>query len=127
MPLFAFANAGIALEGLSFSSVLQPVPLGITLGLFLGNQIGVFGFCWVAVKLGAARLPKGVAWGDLYGIAVLCGIGFTMSLFISSLAFEQRGIGLAVDDRLGILAGSILSTVVGLLILRWRLPTPLHK
>jgi len=127
LPLFAFANAGIALEGLSFSSVLQPVPLGITLGLFLGNQIGVFGFCWVAVKLGAARLPKGVAWGDLYGIAVLCGIGFTMSLFISSLAFEQRGIGLAVDDRLGILAGSILSTVVGLLILRWRLPTPLHK
>jgi NhaA family Na+:H+ antiporter len=123
LPLFAFANAGIPLDGLSFSSVLQPVPLGIALGLFLGNQIGIFGFCWVAVKLGAARLPNGVAWGDLYGVAVLCGIGFTMSLFISSLAFEQRGIGMVVDDRLGILAGSILSTVVGLLILRWRLAT----
>jgi NhaA family Na+:H+ antiporter len=122
LPLFAFANAGIPLDGLSFSSLFQPVPLGIALGLFFGNQIGVFAFCWLAVKLGAARLPQGVAWGDLYGVAVLCGIGFTMSLFISSLAFEQRGIGLAVDDRLGIITGSMVSAVVGLLLLHLRLP-----
>jgi len=96
------------------------VPLGIALGLFLGNQLGVMGVSWLAVKLGLARLPSGVGWGQMYGVAMLCGIGFTMSLFVSSLAFEQGGPDFAVDDRLGILVGSVLSAVSGYLWLLWR-------
>lgn len=118
LPLFAFANAGIPLAAMTPNSLLHPVPLGVAAGLFLGNQVGVFGFSWCAIKSGIARLPQGVTWLQLYGVAALCGIGFTMSLFIGSLAFEQGGPGLAVDERLGILAGSIVSGVVGYLILR---------
>ncbi len=118
LPLFAFANTGISFAGLSVDSFFHPVPLGIAGGLFIGNQIGVFGFSWVAIKSGLAQLPDGAGWLQLYGVALLCGIGFTMSLFISSLAFEQGGSAIAVDDRLGILIGSMASAVLGYAILR---------
>jgi NhaA family Na+:H+ antiporter len=118
LPVFAFANAGISFSGLSVAQVFHPVPMGIALGLFVGKQVGVFGSCWIAIKLGAATLPKDMSWGGLYGVAALCGIGFTMSLFISSLAFEGTDIKLIFDERLGILAGSIMSGVVGYLVLR---------
>jgi NhaA family Na+:H+ antiporter len=117
LPLFAFANTGISLEGLSWKSLLEPVPLGIAAGLFLGKQCGVMAAAWLVVKLGWAGLPSGVRWREMYGVAVLCGIGFTMSLFISSLAFEQSGV-LPVDDRLGILCGSLLSALIGYALLR---------
>ncbi|MBT8439093.1 MAG: Na+/H+ antiporter NhaA, partial [Gammaproteobacteria bacterium] len=99
-------------------SLLHPVPLGIALGLFFGNQLGVFGFSWLAIKLGIAKMPEAVSWGQLYGVSLLCGIGFTMSLFIASLAFEQGGPDYAVDDRLGILLGSLVSGVLGYLVLK---------
>jgi NhaA family Na+:H+ antiporter len=118
LPLFAFANTGISFDGLTADSLLHPVPLGIAAGLFLGNQLGVFGLSWLAIRAGIARLPQGASWLQLYGVAALCGIGFTMSLFISSLAFEQGGPGLAVDDRLGILVGSLVSALLGYAILR---------
>ena len=118
LPLFAFANTGVSFEGLSLQSLLNGVPLGIAAGLFIGNQLGVFGFTWLAIKSGLAKLPQGANWLHVYGVALLCGIGFTMSLFISSLAFEQGGPDFAVDDRLGILVGSVLSGVLGYLILR---------
>lgn len=119
LPIFAFANAGISLEGISVASLLEPVPLGIALGLFLGKQIGIFGIVWIVVKAGLARLPEGMNWVQLYGVSVLCGIGFTMSLFISSLAFEQGAMAYATNDRLGILVGSIISAVVGYFLLRY--------
>lgn len=121
LPLFAFANTGVPLAGLGWDAILKSVPLGIALGLFLGNQLGIMVVSWLAVKFGIARLPAGVGWAEMYGVALLCGIGFTMSLFISSLAFEQGGPDFAVDDRLGILVGSVLSAVSGYLWLRWRL------
>jgi len=121
LPLFAFANTGVPILSLQMSDLLQGVPLGIALGLFLGNQIGVFGFSYIAVKLGIAKLPSNVGWSELYGVSMLCGIGFTMSLFISSLAFQGGGSQIAVDDRIGILAGSVLSAVGGYFWLRWRL------
>ncbi len=119
LPLFAFANTGISFEGLSFQSFFHSVPIGIAAGLFLGDQIGVFGFSWLAIKTGIAKLPKGVSWLQLYGVSLLCGIGFTMSLFISSLAFEQGGPDFAVDDRLGILVGTFASGIAGYLVLRF--------
>lgn len=118
LPLFAFANTGISFAGLTLQSLLEPVPLGIALGLFLGNQIGVMGFCWIAIKLGFARLPLGASWLQLYGVSCLCGIGFTMSLFISSLAFEQTGAGNILNDRLGILVGSLAAALMGYWVLR---------
>lgn len=118
LPLFAFMNAGISLEGLSFNSLLNPIPLGIALGLFAGKQLGVFGFVWTAVKLRLVELPKEIGWLELYGLSALCGIGFTMSFFISGLAFEQDGIDVIINDRLGILTGSLLSAIVGYLVLR---------
>lgn len=120
LPIFAFANAGVALKGLTFDALLQPVPLGITVGLFLGKQCGVFGASFLAVKAGIARLPDRVTWTHLYGVSLLCGIGFTMSLFIGGLAFEQSGgQSNTFDDRLGILAGSLLSAVSGAIVLRF--------
>jgi len=124
LPLFAFANAGVTVTGLTLDSVLHPVPLGIAAGLFLGNQLGIFSVVWLAVRLGIARLPNGVNWMQMYGVTVLCGIGFTMSLFISALAFQAGDAGRVADDRIGILAGSVLSAVVGYLILRASLPRP---
>ncbi|MEN8107486.1 MAG: Na+/H+ antiporter NhaA [Pseudomonadota bacterium] len=117
MPLFAFANAGIPLEGMSPDSLLNPVPLGIITGLFIGKQIGVFGFAWLAAMLRLGRLPEGVTWLQLYGVSALCGIGFTMSLFISSLAAEEAGMALIAQHRLGILGGTLLSAVTGYLVL----------
>lgn len=127
LPLFAFANAGIAFDGISLDTLFHPVPLGIALGLFLGNQIGVFGFSWVAIKLGISKLPQNVSWIQLYGVAALCGIGFTMSLFVASLAFEQGGMDYAVNDRLGIVLGSLMSGTVGYLVLRFTAPMKTGK
>jgi NhaA family Na+:H+ antiporter len=127
LPLFAFVNAGISLEGIGSGAALHPVPLGIILGLFLGKQVGIFAFCWLGIKFGIARLPKDVNWGGLYGTGVLCGVGFTMSLFIGSLAFEETGINLLFNDRLGIIIGSLLSGIAGYLILRVALKSPSEK
>ena len=117
LPLFAFANAGVPIRGMSPSDLLEPVPLGIALGLFLGKQLGIFGLCWLVVKAGIARLPNGVGWLHLYGLAMLCGIGFTMSLFIGSLAFEATAGPNLIDDRVGILMGSFLSACGGVIVL----------
>lgn len=124
LPLFAFANTGVSMEGITADSFFHNVPLGIAAGLFFGNQIGVFGFSWIAIKMGIAQLPKNANWLQLYGVSLLCGIGFTMSLFISSLAFEQGGPDFAVDDRLGILLGSISAGVLGYLVLRFSSDKP---
>ena len=122
LPVFAFANAGVSLAGLRFRDLLEPVPLGIALGLFVGKQIGVFGFSWLALALGWARLPQGVTRAQIYGISVLCGIGFTMSLFIASLAFDTGDAVPIATDRLGVLVGSLVSAAVGYLLLRVVLP-----
>lgn len=118
LPLFAFANTGISLEGLGLSDLLHPVPLGIAAGLFFGNQLGIMSCCWLAVRAGFAKLPAGATWKQMYGVSLLCGIGFTMSLFISSLAFVQGEGILGVVDRLGILVGSTVSGVAGYVVLR---------
>lgn len=118
LPVFAFANAGINFAGVGWEQILHDVPVGIALGLFVGKQVGVFGFCWLGIKLRLARLPNDISWMSLYGAAVLCGIGFTMSLFIGSLAFEETGVNLMFDKRLGIIFGSLASGIAGYLILR---------
>lgn len=118
LPLFAFANSGISISGVGMAYLLHPVPLGIAAGLFIGKQLGVFAFCWIGVKAGVARLPEGVSWGALYGTAVLCGIGFTMSLFISSLAFTEGADIMLFDERLGIITGSLFSAIAGYIVLR---------
>jgi NhaA family Na+:H+ antiporter len=92
-------------------------------GLFIGKQIGVFGFCWVGVKLGLASLPTDIRWMHVYGMSLLCGVGFTMSLFIASLAFENTGVNLLFDERLGIIVGSLISGICGYLVLRSSLNT----
>ena len=123
LPLFAFANAGVDLSGMRLADLLEPIPLGIVLGLFVGKQIGVFAFAWLAVKAGVARLPAGVTMPQVYGAAILCGIGFTMSLFIGMLAFENAATAeVIVIDRVGILAGTALSAVYGALVLYLVLP-----
>ena len=112
MPLFAFANAGVSLEGISFSSLLLPVPLGILLGLFIGKQLGVFIFSYVSIKFGFAQMPNNSNWFTLYGVGVLTGIGFTMSLFVGNLAFIDNS--QYMDGvKLGVLSGSLLSTLFG--------------
>ncbi|NND72579.1 MAG: Na+/H+ antiporter NhaA [Rhodothermales bacterium] len=113
LPIFAFANAGINLGGINSEQIFHGVTLGVALGLFAGKQIGVFGFCWLAIKLKIGSLPQGMNWSVLYGIAALSGIGFTMSLFIGSLAFEQTGVDLLFDERVGIILGSLASGLVG--------------
>lgn len=118
LPMFAFVNSGIAFAELSIASLLSPVPLGIAAGLFLGKQVGVFGFVWLALKLRLARMPVGATYSQLYGIALLCGVGFTMSLFIGGLAFEQGGSGYARADRFAIILSSLLAGVCGYLVLR---------
>ncbi len=118
MPIFAFANAGIDLSGLALSDLLAPVPLGIGLGLVVGKQLGIFGIIWIVVKSGFAKLPEKVGWVHIYGLSLLCGIGFTMSLFISSLAFEQSGGDYAMNERLGIIFGSLISAILGFGVLR---------
>ncbi len=117
MPVFAFANAGVHLGGLSLEDFLSPVPLGIAAGLFFGNQIGIFGFSFLTVRLGLCQLPAGVTWLHLYGAAALAGIGFTMSLFIGMLAFDDPAY--QANVRIGVLSGSLLSGIVGYVVLRW--------
>ncbi len=117
MPVFAFANAGVNLGGLTFADFLAPIPLGIATGLFFGNQIGIFGLAWAGVRLRLCQLPEGVTWLHVYGASALAGIGFTMSLFIGALAFEDPAHQAAV--RLGVLSGSLLSGIVGYTTLRW--------
>lgn len=113
LPLFAFANAGVSLAGVTLESFTHYVPMGIAIGLLLGKTIGVFGLTWIAVKLGVAALPAGANWGQVLGVAILCGIGFTMSLFVGSLAFVPGSSEYAGMDRMGILTGSILAAVIG--------------
>lgn len=117
MPVFAFANAGVVLSGMSFNILFEPVPLGIILGLFIGKQIGVFGFSWLIIKSGLARLPDNTNWLQLYAVAILCGIGFTMSLFIGSLAFSSEAY--INEVRLGVIVGSLLSAFVGYFLLQF--------
>jgi len=117
LPVFAFANAGINLTGVGFTELAHDVPLGIAFGLFFGKQIGIFGFCWLALKIKLVDMPTGMTLSRLYGVAALCGIGFTMSLFIGSLAFEETSVNLLFDERLGILLGSFFSGLVGYLVL----------
>ena len=124
LPLFAFANAGISLAGTSVDSLLHPVPLGIASGLLIGKQIGVMAAVFLCLKLGLAGLPKGTTVKQLYGVSLLCGIGFTMSLFISGLAFD--GIPDEFDPRLGIILGSIIAGILGYLILRSSIPNADH-
>lgn len=119
LPVFAFANAGIELNAQQIASILTPIPVGIATGLFIGKQAGVFCFSWVAVKVGIARLPKDTNWVQMYGLAMICGIGFTMSLFIGSLAFENAGPEYLASDRVGILVGSIFSAAFGFALLFW--------
>jgi NhaA family Na+:H+ antiporter len=121
MPLFAFANAGVSLWGLSFTDLFAGIPLGIAAGLFIGKQIGIFGATWVVVKLGIARMPDGVTWLQIYGVSIIAGIGFTMSLFIGTLAYADPAHASGV--RIGVLAGSFASAVLGILVLRFATAT----
>jgi NhaA family Na+:H+ antiporter len=113
LPLFAFANAGLSLSGVTVESFTHDVPMGIAVGLLLGKTIGVYGLTWLAVKIGIATLPQGANWGQVLGVAILCGIGFTMSLFVGSLAFVPGSSEYAGMDRMGILTGSILAALIG--------------
>ena len=124
VPIFAFANAGVVLEGMKWANLLDPVPLGIALGLFAGKQIGVFGVTWGMVKLGLARKPFGATWLQVYGVALLAGIGFTMSLFIGGLSYSDNL--LMNEVRIGVLLGSGLSAVLGYLVLRYA-PSPVEN
>ncbi|MBC2665742.1 Na+/H+ antiporter NhaA [Novosphingobium flavum] len=117
VPLFGFANAGISLTGTGLSTLVRPLPLGIAAGLFLGKQLGIFSSVWLSVRLGLAQRPRGSTWLQVYGLAVLCGIGFTMSLFIGMLAFATSP-ELIEEAKLGVILGSLLSGFLGFLILR---------
>ncbi|MFT5489561.1 MAG: NhaA family Na+:H+ antiporter [Paracoccaceae bacterium] len=117
LPVFAFANAGVNFSGMSFSSLLEPLPLGIALGLFVGKQIGVFGATFLMIKTGLAKMPEGANWGMLYGVSLLCGIGFTMSLFVGGLAFDDAAHATAI--RLGVLAGSLVSGTLGYFVIKF--------
>lgn len=113
LPLFAFANAGVSLTGVNLHSFTHHVPIGIAAGLLIGKTVGVFGLTWIVIKTGLAALPTGANWGQLFGVAILCGIGFTMSLFVGSLAFVSGSSDYVGMDRMGILTGSILAALIG--------------
>jgi len=121
LPIFAFANAGIYVLVMSPDVFLHDVSLGVGLGLVIGKQIGIFSLCSLAILLGLAKLPTGMNWTSLYGVSALCGIGFTMSLFVGSLAFTDD-LNVAFDERIGIIVGSVVSGVLGFLILSRALP-----
>jgi NhaA family Na+:H+ antiporter len=116
LPVFAFANAGVDLSGVGLGALADPLPAGIAAGLFLGKQLGVFGAVWLAVRFRLAVRPEGASWGHVYGVALLCGIGFTMSLFIGTLAFAGNSF-LEAEVKAGILAGSLLSALAGAAVL----------
>ncbi|ODQ01680.1 Na+/H+ antiporter NhaA [Salinivibrio sp. SS2] len=122
LPIFAFANAGVSLDGVSLASLTEMLPLGIALGLLIGKPLGIFTFSWAAVKLGIAKMPARVTFSQIFGVSLLCGIGFTMSIFISSLAFVGVNGEFVTFSRLGILIGSTLSAVIGYLVLHFMLP-----
>jgi NhaA family Na+:H+ antiporter len=116
VPLFGLANAGVSLSGLGLSALSAPIPIGIAAGLFLGKQLGIFGAVWATIRLGLASVPEGASHAQIYGVALLCGIGFTMSLFIGFLAFPQSAIAQS-EVKIGVLIGSLLSAIAGLLVL----------
>ncbi|RYD43543.1 MAG: Na+/H+ antiporter NhaA [Sphingomonadales bacterium] len=122
VPLFGFANAGVDVSGLTAEQILAPLPLGIAAGLFLGKQVGIFGSVWLAVKVGVAGKLRGATWLQVYGVAMLCGIGFTMSLFIGGLAFPGDAL-LVEEAKIGILMGSLAAALLGYAVLRF---APLH-
>lgn len=122
IPIFGFANAGVTLLGLSPADLLQPLPLGIALGLLIGKQIGIVGFSWIAVKAGIAQLPEGVGWRKIHGLSLLAAIGFTMSLFIGNLAFTDPAMIDAV--KVGVLSGSLVAAIGGYVLIRLALPDP---
>ncbi len=122
LPIFAFANAGVSFLGLQKEDITGPVPLGIIAGLFLGKQVGVMGMIAFARITGLAQLPEGTTWGQVYGVAVLCGVGFTMSLFIGSLAFEHGNFNLLSAVKVGVLIASVMSAAWGVLVLHLTLP-----
>ena len=116
VPIFALANAGVSFAGMQVSAVLEPLPLGIALGLLLGKQIGIFGFAWLTVKTGISTLPPGVSWMQIWGLSLIAAIGFTMSLFIGNLAFSSPEMINAV--KVGVLSGSIVAAIAGVIILK---------
>ena len=118
LPVFAFSNAGINLSGVTLQHFTHGIPLGVGLGLFFGKQIGIFGLCWCAIKLGWTALPYGMNMKSLYAVSALCGIGFTMSLFIGSLAFDMSSATVVYDERIGIIVGSLASGIVGYILLK---------
>lgn len=122
LPLFAFANAGVSLQGVSISGLTSLLPLGIAAGLLIGKPLGIFAFSWLAVKLGIARLPEGIGFKQVFAVSVLCGIGFTMSIFIASLAFADANAALLTYSKLGILLGSTTAALVGYALLHQALP-----
>ena len=124
VPVFGFVNAGVSLQGMSASDIFAPTPLGIAAGLFLGKQLGIFAAVWIAVKTGFAQKLRGATWPQVYGVAMLCGIGFTMSLFIGGLAFNDPE--LVEEAKIGVLMGSVLSAIVGFAVLRFAPLHPLH-
>ena len=117
VPIFGFANAGVSLSGLSLETFTHPVTLGVAAGLFIGKQIGVFGATWLAVKMKLAAMPREATWAQVYGVALLCGVGFTMSLFIGLLAFPGHA-DWVEEVKIGVLTGSMLSAIAGLAVLR---------
>ena len=122
LPVFAFANAGVSFQGMGLGTLTQGVPLGIILGLFVGKQVGVLGMVALARALRIARLPEGTTWGQVYGVALLCGIGFTMSLFIGTLAYQHGNFDMLEGVKMGVLTGSLLSAAAGLAVLHLTLP-----
>ena len=125
VPLFGLANAGVSLQGMGLAQIFAPLPLGIAAGLFVGKQLGIFGAVWLSVRLGLAGPLRGASWLQVYGVSILCGIGFTMSLFIGALAFPESPL-LVEEAKIGVLLGSFLSAIAGYLVLRFAPPHPLH-
>ena len=117
LPIFAFANAGVSLTDASVDELFTSISIGIIGGLFLGKQLGIFIACWLAIKLRLCKLPEGATWTQLYGVCLLCGVGFTMSLFIGSLAFESQGLGYLTQVKVGVLIGSIVSAIAGAIVI----------
>ncbi|MGI9265799.1 MAG: Na+/H+ antiporter NhaA [Gammaproteobacteria bacterium] len=124
LPVFAFANAGVSFEGMELKALYDPIPLGIASGLFFGKQIGIFGLMWLMIVLGLAKRPAGLSWLHLYGGATICGVGFTMSLFIGGLAFEYGDFYYSAAVRLGVIEGSLAAALWGFFVLRYLCPDP---